>query len=316
MMGRGDDAARRLDQGRTWHALLAAALLLASACHPRTAEPQARPAEPAPAPFLIPDRIPIPTWNAAAEEGWSACPTGRTYAAGPWRVEVRPDGTIAGLRFHDLPLIRQALIHGRYLPPPGEAHDARIFQGPAGDPLMAREEGGRLLLRRSGVLGNRHIPVAAVYRQDLMLEPGRICCAIEITLRQALAGHDGIFMSLMELPLSCLAGHGYRTVDSQGAHRLAVVPRVYARDTDLRMGGLLQVCWVADGGWLVFSGAEGGTLSLSDTRSHGGQDLRLDAMATVPWTATPKLHPVGTVFRWRWSCAFRPFPENPHQLPD
>lgn len=263
-----------------------------------------------PAAVLIPEHVAFDAWECGDAATGVECPAGRSYTSGGWKVQVRPDGTIGPISFRDQVLMRQVFIHGRY-ETPGDAHDARFFQGSAGPgkPMLGWEDGPRVLLRTSGTLGNTRHPAAADYRQTIRLQPGGISCEVEATLLVPLSSHHHIFLSLAEIPISTLAGRGFRLLGGNVERRLAVVPPTYARETDIRQYGLRQFCAVIADGWLTIAAPEGSSIALSDTRSYNGQDIRIDVASSVPWLPQAVVHPAGSVFRWRWNCAFRPFPE-------
>jgi hypothetical protein len=287
-----------------------------------TERPQAPSAREVQAKAVTPPLFMVPLTDSfparAAEEGeWKDCPDGYEYRTGAWQVLVNADGTIGHVRRQGETLVRRIFLHGSYVAQ-DTPHDARFFQNASGSDasLRLRLNGTDSHLHKSGDLSNKHFPQAATYVENLLLQPDGLICDMEVTLTVTLATHCGIFVSLAELPLDPLAGRGFRLVDTQERQRLAVIPRCYDRESDIRRIGLRQFCAVMQGGWLTLAADSASVISLSDERSYGGEDIRFDIGTALPWRPEPVVYPPGTVFRWRWKLKFIPFPENVHGTKD
>ena len=242
----------------------------------------------------------------AADQGeGQAHPKGFEYTSEWLSCAIKPSGQISSVKARNIVLVREMFLHGTYKPK--ERHDARFFQRSAkqAEPLRARKIGEEQYeITKNGVLGNNRYAEAAKYSQHVTLSPNRMEFRYEVEMLVPLSSATKIFLTLLTLPADTYANRGYRLRRGEGGGSLHVFPEVYDKCSDIRAGGVTELCVVLDEGHFLLKTGANTVIALSDQRSWGSKDLRADIHVLVPWRQEPVTHPAGTKFTWSFSLIF------------
>jgi hypothetical protein len=242
---------------------------------------------------------------SAEEAVGEACPQGFVYTSEELCCTVDARGVITDLRTGGEILVKHLYLHGSYKQP-----HLRFFQGQERESKPLEKwvrDGGVTVLRTGGILTAKDASGAtgeAKYGQAFTLSPTRIDVECEVELLTACENTGGSFISIHSLPPETLAMRGYQRIATDGKIARAVFPEGYTKETAPRLGRLQELRVVLPEGHLVFVAGENTAFSLSDTRSYGGKEYRLDVGQIVSWQETPRLFPAGTIFRWSYTIAF------------
>ena len=230
------------------------------------------------------------------------------YKSKGFSCTVLPSGVINNVMVNGKVFIASSQIFGKYKVTSGEKHDTRFFQAnEKGLPLKTpmtylKKDGNTYLLQQAAILSNKKYNKGVEYTEKITLSPWKLTFDISMKLLVPLASKATPFASLNYLPVDTFLGKGFKVEKTNKQTAMVSFPQTPAKKTKGRIKSMMIS--LDDGIFTILAG-EKTELSLSDTRTYGGKDYRIDIINPIPWHKIPVVLPVGKEFKWSFELTFK-----------
>lgn len=224
------------------------------------------------------------------------------YKGKLFRVTITKYGSLYGGKLGETPVFSSISVMGSY-EHPGEQYDDRMFQEGSKDASSTLESVGenRFRIVSKGTVGNARFPEAAVYEQTTALEPERILIVCKVTAKIPMSARSSIFCNIMAMPVSAMVDRGIMI----GENQVISAPAKCERGKGMKHYSQKMKISYPDGIFRVTAGWKT-VFCLTDCRSWGENQFRLDGSTSVPWKHNPETYPAGKVWEWTMEYSFLP----------
>lgn len=230
------------------------------------------------------------------------------YKSEGFSCTVLPSGYIKDLTLNGKVLVTSSQIFGKYELMGAEKHDARFFQADEKDlpkkaPIkIMKKEGNTYILQQKAVLSNKKHNKGVEYTENITLSPWKITFDISMKLLVPLGTKATPFASLNYLPCSTFVGKGFKVKTTNKQSSMVNFPQNPAKST---RGHIKKMMISLDDGIFTITAGEKTEFALSDTRTYGGKDYRIDVTDPLPWHKEPAELPIGKELKWSFDLTFK-----------
>ena len=229
---------------------------------------------------------------------------GEKFESGGFSAEFNGSGVMTKLGYAGMPISNNISLVGEYQCFPDEKKHGTFFRQDwdYGNTAKFRREGDSLVMTNESVLGNEVKKAAVSYKVRCVVNAEKICFIYEVKLNTALQTQCRIFEAQVAM-LPGFFGRGAKSVSVDGQESYKIIPEAF--NPKFNMGGA-TLGLSTEKGILTLSGGKDVTMSYVDPRGWGGKNFIFSASPVACWTPEPVVYPVGTVWKWDFSLAFRP----------
>lgn len=242
--------------------------------------------------------------NTKAADGQEV--TDFTYQSKGLSCNIDKFGNIRSLKTPKTIILDRALIHASPVITSGEKYDSRIFQDRKCSSLKVKDNGeNKYSVEIKGELGNKKYKHIADYTTKISFTPDKISLEYEIVTKKAVSFKSyNPFYSLEYAPCASLKNLGYVIINSKDKKQFCQFPPTYTKDNALRQLDVKNLRIIVPDGHVIFDTGEKTTISMSDSRSWGSKNFRIDVKPSYPYSAKPVYFPAGSIFKWTYSISY------------